>query len=279
MKYDFDCVVIGAGFAGMTAAIYLKRANVKVLLIDKDAPGGILNKIKKIENYPGYLDISGPDLAYKVYEQVKSLDIEIRYGNVLEINDHIIKTDLEEISANKIILALGRKPRTIKDTKTIENISYCVTCDANLYKDKTIALVTSSNNDDIAYLSSICKKVYVISNNKLSNEINYKNIEVLDDCVIETLKTEKNILNEIVTNKGNFKIDGMFISLGYEPHADFLNKIKKENGYILVNDKMQTNVDYIFACGDIIKKDFYQLTTAASEACIAALNIKRLLTK
>jgi len=71
----------------------------------------------------------------------------------------------------------------------------------------------------------------------------------------------------------------MFISLGYEPHADFLNKIKKENGYILVNDKMQTNVDYIFACGDIIKKDFYQLTTAASEACIAALNIKRLLTK
>ena len=97
MKYDFDCVVIGAGFAGMTAAIYLKRANVNVLLIDKDAPGGILNKINKIENYPGYISISGPDLAFKMYEQIKNLGIEIRYGNVLKINDHIIKTDLEEI--------------------------------------------------------------------------------------------------------------------------------------------------------------------------------------
>ena len=109
--YNFDCVIIGSGIAGMTAAIYLKRANLNVVIIDNDAPGGLLNKINKIENYPGFISITGPDLAYKIYEQVKNLDIEIRYGNVLSIEDHIIKTDIEQITANKIIIATGRKAK------------------------------------------------------------------------------------------------------------------------------------------------------------------------
>lgn len=285
MKYDFDCVVVGSGIAGMTAAIYLKRSNVNVLILDNDAPGGLLNKISVIENYPGFNKISGPDLAYKIYEQVNNLGIEIRYGKVLDIKDHVVKTDIEEITTNKVILAIGRKARKLDNTNDIKNISYCALCDGNLYKDKTVAVVGYSNSaiEEAIYLSDICKKVIIIGRgshfkgeDSLVDKIYQKNnIEVQLNCVIETLNKKDNLLTEIVTNKGSFKIDGMFVSIGYEPNINFLNELKKDNGYIIVDNKMKTNIDYIFACGDIIKKDIYQLTTAVGEATIAAINVKK----
>ena len=285
MKYDFDCVVVGSGIAGMTAAIYLKRSNVNVLILDNDAPGGLLNKISVIENYPGFNKISGPDLAYKIYEQVNDLGIEIRYGKVLDIKDHVVKTDIEEITTNKVVLAIGRKARKLDNTNDIKNISYCALCDGNLYKDKVVAVVGYSNSaiEEAIYLSDICKKVIIIGRgssfkgeDSLVDKINKKNnIEVQLNCVIETLNKNNNLLTEIITNKGSFKIDGMFVSIGYEPNINFLNELKKDNGYILVDNKMKTNIDYIFACGDIIKKDVYQLTTAVGEATIAAINVKK----
>ena len=285
MKYSFDCVVVGSGIAGMTAAIYLKRSNVNVLLLDNDAPGGLLNKISVIENYPGFNKISGPDLAYKIYEQVTNLGIEIRYGKVLDIKDHVVKTDIEEITTNKVILAIGRKARKLDNTSDIKNISYCALCDGNLYKDKTVAIVGYSNSaiEEAIYLSDICKKVIIIGRgtsfkgeDSLVDKIyNKKNIEVQLDCVIETLNKQNNLLTEIITNKGSFKVDGMFVSIGYEPNTSFLNELEKDNGYIIVDDKMKTNIDYIYACGDIIKKDIYQLTTAVGEATIAAINVKK----
>lgn len=285
MKYSFDCVVVGSGIAGMTAAIYLKRSNVNVLLLDNDAPGGLLNKISIIENYPGFNKISGPDLAYKIYEQVTNLGIEIRYGRVLDIKDHIVKTDVEEITTNKVILAIGRKARKLDNTSDIKNISYCALCDGNLYKDKIVAIVGYSNSaiEEAIYLSDICKKVIIIGRgSKFKGEDSLvdkiykkKNIEVQLDCVIETLNKENNLLTEIITNKGSFKVDGMFGSIGYEPNTSFLNELEKDNGYIIVDNKMKTNIDYIYACGDIIKKDIYQLTTAVGEATIAAINVKK----
>ena len=104
---------------------------------------------------------------------------------------------------------------------------------------------------------------------------NSSNIRLLEKCVINTLNKQNDLVTSITTNQGEFEIDGMFISIGYEPKVDFLESIKTENGYIIVNEKMQTNIDYIYACGDIIKKDIYQLTTAAAEATIAAINIKK----
>lgn len=285
MKYDFDCVVVGSGIAGMTAAIYLKRSNVNVLILDNDAPGGLLNKISVIENYPGFDKISGPDLAYKIYEQVNKLGIEIRYGKVLDINDHIVKTDIEEISTNKVVIAIGRKARKLDNTNDIKNISYCALCDGNLYKDKVVAIVGYSNSalEEAIYLSDICKKVIIIGRgtsfkgeDSLVDKIKQiNNIEIHLECVIETLNKENELLTEIVTNKGSFKVDGMFVSIGYEPNINFLDSLNKENGYIVVDNKMKTNIDYIFACGDIIKKDIYQLTTAVGEATIAAINVKK----
>lgn len=285
MKYDFDCVVVGAGIAGMTSAIYLKRSNVNVLLLDSEAPGGLLNKITSIENYPGFNKITGSELAYKIYEQVTNLGIEVRYGNVLEIKDNIVTTDIEQIKTKKVILAIGRKARKLENTNDVLNISYCALCDANLYKNKIVAVIGYSNSaiEEAIYLSEICKKVIVIGRGSsfkgeqilIEKLNNLKNVEIYLDCVIKNLKKENNVLKEIETNKGNFKIDGMFVSIGYEPNSSFLANIDKENGYIIVDDKMKTNIDYIYACGDIIKKDIYQLTTAVGEATIAAINVKK----
>lgn len=284
MKYNFDCVIIGAGIAGMTAAIYLKRANLNILILDNDAPGGLLNKINKIENYPGYISISGPELAYKVYEQVQNLNIEIRYGKVISIDNHIIKTDIEEITANKIIIATGRQAKKLNNTNDLKNISYCAVCDANFYKEKTVALVGNGNQsiEEAMYLKDICKEViFVCKDHLVGEEVlieqlkNSSNIRLLENCVINTLSKQNDLVTNIITNQGEFEIDGMFISIGYEPKIDFLEDIKKENGYILVNEKMQTNIDYIYACGDIIKKDVYQLTTAVGEATQAAISIKK----
>lgn len=284
MKYNFDCVVIGSGIAGMTAAIYLKRSNLNVLILDKDAPGGLLNKINKIENYPGYLSITGPELAYKVYEQVQNLNIEIKYGNVMDIKDHIITTDIETITASTIIIATGRQAKRLNNTNNLKNISYCAICDANFYKDKVVALVGKDNHaiEEAIYLKDICKEVIFICNEKLMGEDSLikqiketENIRLFDNCVINTLNKENEILTSISTDKGVFDVSGMFISIGYEPKIDFLNELEKDNGYIIVNSKMQTNIDYIYACGDIIKKDVYQLTTAVGEATQAAISVKK----
>ncbi len=285
MKYDFDCVIVGAGIAGMTAAIYLKRANLNVLILDNDTPGGLLNKISVIENYPGFNSISGPDLAYKLYEQVKSLDVEIRYGRVLNIDDHVVTTDIEKITADKVILAVGRKARKIDNTNDLKNVSYCALCDASLYKNKIVAIVGCNNTaiEEALYLSDICQKVIVLCRNQnlngeetLIDRLKDKqNVDLQCNCVIQTLKSKNNILTKIITNNGEFLVDGMFVAIGYEPSVEFLDSVNKEDGYIVVNNKMQTNIDYIFACGDIIKKDVYQLTTAVGEATIAAINVKK----
>ena len=285
MKLDFDCVVVGAGIAGMTAAIYLKRSNLNVLILDNDAPGGLLNKISVVENYPGFTKISGPDLAYKIYEQVNNLGIEIRYGKVIDIKDYQVITDLETITTKKIILAIGRKARKLENTNNLKNVSYCALCDANLYKNKTVAVVGYSNSamEEALYLSDICQKVIIIGrgtnlkgeDSLISKVKNKDNIDINLDCNIKSLESDNNILNKIITDKGEFIVDGMFVAIGYEPNTDFLDNITKDNGYIIVDDKMKTNIDYIFACGDIIKKDVYQLTTAVGEATIAAINVKK----
>lgn len=285
MKYDFECVIVGAGIAGMTAAIYLKRAGVKVLLLDHDAPGGLLNKIASVENYPGYVTISGPELAFQIYEQVKNLNIEIRYGRVLEIKNHTLTTDIEKITTDKVLMATGRKARTLEDTTDLKNVSYCALCDGNLYKNKVVAVVGGGNTalEEALYLSNICKKVILIhrrdkfkGEESLQNQISQcGNIEQKLNCVINTINKKNNIITSLNTTQGTIEIDGLFVSIGYEPNNHFLEEVEKKDGYICVDKDMKTNVDYIYACGDSIQKQVYQLTTAVGEATIAAVQIKR----
>lgn len=295
MQKTYDVVIIGAGIAGITAAIYLKRANLDVLLIDKDAPGGQLNKISVIENYPGYLNISGPELSEKLFEQINNLNIEYRYGNALEIvddnNEKIVKTDQETIKTKTIILALGRTPNKLKienEEKLLnKGISYCALCDGPLFKNKEVAVIGSGNSavEESIYLSNICKKVTVIirSNNFKAEETlikqlkNKENIEIKTNSVVSTIIEENNKLKAIkLNNEEILNIEGLFIYIGSTPNIKFIEKLNLEieQNFIKVDKNMETSISGIYAIGDVIKKDVYQLTTATSDATIAAVSIK-----
>lgn len=279
MKLNFDCVIVGCGIAGMTAAIYLKRANVNFCIIDYDAPGGTLNKVKTISNYPGFKEISGPELAFRVFEQISSLDILIKYGKVLKIEDNIITTDKEEITAKKIIIATGRPPKHIKLLEDLDNVSYCALCDGSLYKNKNVALIGKSETayNEAIYLSSLCNKVTIISEDEINFAPlkNYNNIVLKEKNNLKLIEKEKNLVKKIITDKEIIDVDAVFVYNGYEPKTDFVKGIKLKNGYIIVNKNMQSSNKDIYACGDIILKDIYQITTAVSEATIAAINVKK----
>ena len=289
----YDVIIIGAGPAGISAGLYTKRANLKVLILYKDQSA--LEKTEHIENYYGYENgISGKDLYKTGIQQAKNLGIDVKKEEVInmqvsENKQYTVTTEKETYKAKTIIFATGNKKNVpkIKGIKEFEGkgVSYCAVCDANLYKNKTVALVGYSNSamEEALYLADICKKVIIIGRGKefkgeetLADRIRSKeNVEIELDCVIKTLESDNDILTKIITNKGEFLVDGMFIAIGYEPNTEFLKDINKDKGYIIVDDKMKTNIDYIFACGDIIKKDIYQLTTAVGEATIAAINVKK----
>ena len=301
MKETFDCIIIGAGVAGTTASIYLKRWNFNILLLEKNMPGGIISNTSIIENYPGVKKIDGSTFAMNLYEQIKKLDINYKYGNASEItqknNLFIVNTDLGNYQTKSIIIATGRTPRKLNlenEDKLIGNgISYCATCDGLLYKDKEVCVVGGGNSalEESLYLSKICKKITIINrSSKLrADEIliekvkNTANIEVMYNSNIIKLKEKQNKLTNIIIKKENetkeLLCHGLFIYIGFEPIIPNVPNLKLNDNYIVVDEKMQTNIDNICACGDIIKKDLYQIITAAGEGATAANTIKNNLNK
>ncbi|MDD3392029.1 MAG: FAD-dependent oxidoreductase [Bacilli bacterium] len=295
----FDCVIIGSGVAGMTAALYLKRANVNFTLIEKHAPGGQINMTSKIENYPGIETIAGVDLALNMFNQISNLGVDYHYGNVLEIkidgNKKIIKTDMEEIETKTIIIATGRKARELgleNERQLVgRGISWCATCDGSLYKDKDVAVVGGGNSalEEALYLSNICNKVYIIHRRNelrgdqiLQDKIKVtNNIELLYNSVVDTLNEKDGKLDSIIINGNAIKklnISGVFINIGHEPNIEFVKNVGidlDEKNNIIVDKEMKTNIDGIYACGDIISKDLYQVVTATSEGAKAAFSVQR----
>ena len=170
-----NTVIIGSGIAGMTAAIYLKRANIDFIIIEKGAPGGQILRTSTIENYPGFNKIDGPEFAMNVYKQLNELNVNYIFDDVKEISNNnekiLIKTQNSEIVCENIIIATGRNPRKIgldnEDKYIGKGISYCALCDGNLYKDKNVAIIGGGNSafEEALYLSKICKKVTLISIN------------------------------------------------------------------------------------------------------------------
>ena len=285
----YDVVIIGSGIAGMTAAIYLKRGNLDVLLIDGDTPGGQLNKSYLIENYPGYTSIDGPSLAYNIYEQVTNLNIPYMGEEVKEIDysKKMVITSLSEVNYDYLVIASGRRPRklNLKDEDKLigRGISYCAYCDGNLYKDKIVAVVGGGNSalGDAKYLSSICKKVYLVhrndflrADNSLVDEVKeLDNIEVILNRNVVSYESKDTYLERIILdNKEELVVDGLFVEIGHVPSSEIFTGIK-DNDYIVVDHKGRTSIDNVYACGDVVKKDVYQLTTATGEATTVALDI------
>lgn len=282
----YDVVIIGSGVSGMTAGIYLKRGGINTLIIEGDTPGGQLNRASSIKNYPGFKEIDGPTLAYSIYEQLNSYNIDYLYEKVTEVNldDKIITTQNNEIAYDYLIIATGRVPRKLNldnEEKLIgHGISYCALCDGNLYKDKEIIIVGGGNSalQEAIHLSKICKKVTIIHRRdtfKAEREViddlsNYANINIIYNANV----IRYNIMNDklysvTLDNNEEIKIDGIFISIGYDPATDIFN-LDKDNGYIIVGKNYETSIKDVYACGDVIKKDTYQLTTSTGEATVVA---------
>lgn len=293
----FDVIVIGAGVSGMTASIYLKRANKNVLLIESGMFGGQINKTYIIENYPGFIKIDGPTLASNMFSQITNLEIKYKLETVRNLslsgNNFLVETDKDKYLAKKIIIATGRVPRKLglsNEDKLVGNgISYCAYCDGFFFKNKEIAVVGGGNSalEEALYLADLCTKVYIIHRRNefsadeiLQEKIKQKsNIIVKYNSVVKAVIENDNLLSKIVVENSEkeeiLDVSGLFIYIGSIPKNDFLNELdlEMENNYIVVDKNMKTSIDGIYACGDVIKKEVYQISTAVGEGAIAAISI------
>jgi len=290
----YDLIIIGGGMAGYTAAIYSSRYSLKTLLIEKKSGGNIMDT-PLVENFPGFISISGKDLMQKVKDQAASLKVETAKGEVIDIRkkskeskEFTVKTAEKEYSAKTVVLALGTKKRPLgvpgeKEFKG-KGVSECATCDGAFFKNKTAAVIGGGNS---AYVTSsillqYVKKLYVID---IAEKL------FMDPFLLERLKKDnkvtimpatgikeikgKNKVESIITTKEELQVDGVFVDIGFIPPKELTEKAGIEldqKGYIKVDAGMKTNIAGIFAAGDITTASnyFWQLVTAAGEGAIAA---------
>ena len=282
----YDIIIIGAGPAGMTAAIYAARANKKVLVLEALSYGGEILNTLKIENYPVEENISGFDFATKLYNQVIKLGVEVKLEKVLSINENKeVKTNENTYISKSIIIATGLNNRKLnlplEEELIGKGISYCATCDGAFFKGKDVAVVGGGNTalEDALYLSDICNKVFLIHRRNefradpitIDKVLNKDNIIVMYDSIITKINGS-NYLESIEVNNELLKVDGLFIAIGKIPNLDYLNGLieTNEDGYIKSNELCHTNIDGIFVAGDIREKTLRQLVTATSDGAIAA---------
>lgn len=279
-------IILGSGISGMTASIYLKRGGITPIIIENNVPGGTLNIIPSIENYPGFNEISGPDLAVNIYNQTKQLGIEYIYRNIekIDLKNKIIDNDTE---FDYLIIATGRRARLLglenEDKYLGRGISTCALCDGTFYKDKEVIVVGGSSSaiSEALYLSNICKRVTIIHRgdsyraqkiliDKLGSTKNIK--QIFNANVIKYNIKNNKIIGVTLDNNKKIKADGIFLGIGSIPNSDIF-EVQKEDNYIIVDNEMKTNIDYVYAIGDVTKKNVYQLITASSDAIIAANSI------
>ena len=286
-----DVIVIGSGMAGMTCAIYLKRGGLEPLIIEEGTPGGQLNKINQIDNYPGFMHTDGPTLGSEVYGQVENLEIEYLFDKVIKLDlnseEKIVHTaGGKKIKSKYIVIATGRLSKKLfsdDDRYVGKGISYCALCDGNLYKGLDVAVAGggASAMEEALYLSDICKSVTMIIRNDnltgdqalIDNINDKKNIKCVYNSNVSEYNIENGKLTSVLLDNGNtLDVSGLFISIGSVPSAEIFN-VDKEKGFIIVDNECMTNMENVYACGDVIKKNVYQLTTAAGEGTTVAYSI------
>lgn len=285
----YDIIIVGAGPAGLTSALYARRAGKKVLVLEAKTYGGQIINTSSIENYPALPNVSGFDFATNLYNQVKALDTEIKFETVIRIEeDKTVVTNKNKYQAKSIILATGAENRKLNLDKEAElvgkGVSYCATCDGNFYKDKIVAVNGGGNTalEDAIYLSNLAQKVYLIhrrdefrGEQKYLEELKKKdNVEFILNANVIKLNGEDRLESIDIKQNDEVKtidIDGLFIAIGQEPKNEiFANLINLNNGYIDSIDGVHTNVDGIYVAGDTRVKELRQLTTAVSDGAIAA---------
>ncbi len=297
----YDIIVIGAGPAGLTAALYAVRAGKSVLLFEKANYGGQMAFSPKIENFPSYKEISGYDLSESIYEQVTAAGVQYCEESVCKITDlggiKEVRTEDGTYSAKAVILATGTRHRTLgaKNEKEYSGngISYCAACDGAFFKDKSVAVVGGGNSaaQEALYLGGICKSVTVLQNlseltaePRLCERLKEKeNISLIFNTVITEFTGDGETLSGVTAENTETKatsempFDGVFVAIGLEPDNGAFKTVVTldENGYILCDRDMKTDSDGIFAAGDCTAKKIRQITTAMADGTTAAFSACR----
>ncbi len=300
----YDVIIIGGGPAGLTASIYTSRAKLKTLILEKMIPGGQVTTTHLVENYPGFPEpINGFLLMSHFQKQAQNFGAEIvisKEVTSIEKEDKIfkIKTPDNEYKAKAVLIATGAKYKTLgipgEEKFKGRGVSYCATCDGAFFKDKEVAVIGGGNSalEEALFLTKFVKKVYLIhrrfqfradkilqdrvkENEKIEPILNYVPVSVNGKDEVESITIEERDTKE----RKKIKVDGVFFFIGLSPNSEFLKDFvkKDENGYIIVNENLETNVEGCFAAGDVIKKKVRQIATAVGDGATAGVNIREYL--
>ncbi len=292
----YDIIIIGAGTAGMSAAIYGVRSGKRVLILEGTMYGGQIVNTPEIENYPGIKKVSGFDFATNLYEQALELGAEIVMDQVLGVSErdgsYQIQGENDKYIGKTVILATGSKNRTLGLEQEKEligrGISYCATCDGAFFKDKIVAVIGGGNTalEDANFLSNYCKRVYLIhrrdifrGEDKLVEQLKKKNnVEFVFNTVITKLNGDQQLdsieIENVKTNLcGQVQVAGLFVAVGRIPENQVFQNVAAldEQGYIVASEDCKTETKGIFAAGDCRTKKVRQLATAAADGAVAAL--------
>ncbi|MDF2541227.1 MAG: trxB [Herbinix sp.] len=300
----YDVIIIGSGPAGLAAAIYAKRAELSVIVIEKAGiSGGQIINTYEVDNYPGIPGISGFDLSTKFREHCDRLETEFITG---EVTDFVLEDQLKVItledgtkySAKSVIIATGGVPRHLnvegENKFSGLGVSYCATCDGAFFKNKSVAVVGGGDVavEDAIFLARICKQVYVIhrrdefraSKSISSRLLAMENVTVLWDSVVEMIAGEETVtgihVSNLKTQENNiYPVSGVFIAVGYIPNSEIYKKVVAvdEAGYIIAGENCETNIPGVYAAGDVRTKDLRQIITAASDGANAITAVEKYL--
>ena len=301
----YDTIIIGAGPAGMTAALYAARSNLKVALLERGIPGGQMNNTADIENYPGYANISGPELAEKMFEPLENLSVEHLFGLVEKIEDRgdfkEIITEDERFETKTVIIASGANHRHLgvpgEEDFNSRGVSYCAVCDGAFFRDEDLLVVGGGDSavEEAIFLTRFAKSVTIVHRRdelraqKVLQDRAFANekIRFVWDSVVESIHgderkvtgvTFKNVKTGEVSQA---EFGGIFIYVGLDPVSEFAADlgITDEAGWILTDHQMKTSVAGIYAVGDVRQKDLRQITTAVGDGAIASQEAYKYLTE
>ncbi len=290
----YDIIIIGGGPAGLTAAIYARRANKSVLVIEKGSFGGQITFSPKVENIPGFSEVTGNEFAEKLVEQALNLDAEVECAEVLSVTDGDIKTvhtDSGDFKARSVIIATGAKHRMLglprEQDFVGEGISFCAVCDGAFYSGQTVAVIGGGNSalQEAILLADLAQKVYVVQNldyltgeQKLQEKLLAKdNVEIILGHTVKGVLGDTQLKGITIAdtngNETNLDIDGMFVAIGLIPQNEMVaNLISLDNyGYVVSDENCLTDKNGIFVAGDCRTKRIRQVATAAADGAVAAL--------
>ena len=301
----YDTIIIGAGPAGMTAALYAARSNLKVALLERGIYGGQMNNTAEIENYPGYAHISGPELAEKMFEPLENLGVEHLFGQVEKIEDHgdykKIITEDEVFETKTVILASGANHRHLgvpgEEEYNSRGVSYCAVCDGAFFRDEDLLVVGGGDSavEEAIFLTRFAKSVTIVHRRdqlraqKLLQERAFANekISFIWDSVVKEIKGDDRKVTSVVfenvktgqSSEADF--GGIFVYVGLDPVSDFVKElgICDEAGWIVTDQHMKTTIDGIYAIGDVRQKDLRQITTAVGDGAVAGQEVYKYITE